>query len=628
MRSDIKKSSGWLERVEVTGSLAHHLQTSVAAYRAGRLNEARKALDESRNERSRLMRMRSISAEGMPESAEEITAMRKVGKSVKEITAADEALAELINTVLEEKQESELDLEETNQRIVDRAIPSSWDMTGDLVIVVGKKGTALREVMANRGYKRLILLREEQQGEGESSPAAGLSIDESRKELETYREHPPHQLRMVRAGATAYDTDELARKYQAWLAQVAASSRTQESFGQFWSTNSIHNIPNLLSGESIKSLEKRFKGMPAVVVAPGPSLSKNIDVLVENRERFVVFAVSHVLKTLLARGITPDFVVNIDPQPIITNFFTGIDTQHIPGMLFAVSCEPKLWELPGNKYYLTTNSKHEAWLGDFVEPPVEVPTGGTVSHAAVLSASFMGCTPILLMGHDLAFTGGLTYDKQTKADETPVSIEDNNDYIYVEGQDGEQVLTSFQFNEYREWFERFVETVDIDLINCTEGGAKIKGLKHAKLVDELPATPISTSHRDIPSPSSKALLSCLKKINQRIRKLEELERVTKRCLRISKQMLEDPLAAASLNSAETDLKQKAKGVVEISVFLAKRLQIVKKHGEDLRELNQAVQFSIDLYTDLATACETMRTAYNTAAEKVRANLQALEKVNS
>ena len=100
MRSDIKKSSGWLERVEVMTALTEQLEACVAAFKAGELDTARSALDSARNERARLGRMRNLSAEGMPETTEEIAAMRQVGKMAKSIGSADEYLKQFIHCLL------------------------------------------------------------------------------------------------------------------------------------------------------------------------------------------------------------------------------------------------------------------------------------------------------------------------------------------------------------------------------------------------------------------------------------------------------------------------------------------------------------------------------------------------
>lgn len=620
MRSEIKKSSGWLERVEVMTSLSDHLEACVAAFRAGDLDAARTALDAGRHERARLMRMRSLSAEGIPETADEISAMRQVGKLAKAIGGADEFLGQVILEHTDHANADELSAAEETHRLIDRALPNSWDLDRDLVVLVGRKALAFYEVLTARGYRRVLVLQESgpQAVDGESeAPGVSLSLDEARTKLEDFKEHPPFQLRLITAGQSVHDSQEVARKIQVWLASLNAGRQTQINFGQSWAMNCIANIPQLLQSTSLQTLQGRFQNLPCVVVAPGPSLSKNIELLVAHRERFVVFAVSHALRSLTQRGITPDFVINVDPQPIVHSFFEGIDTSEIPALIFTVSSTPKLWDVPAKrKVAFTTNSHAENWLEEFGIQSIEVPTGGTVSHAAILCADYLGCSPILLIGQDLAMTGGLEYEQALG--ETKIN-EKAKDLIKVEGVNEDVVLTSFQFNQYREWLEELVrQRNDLKIINCTEGGAKIKGMMHSTFSAQIPNTVLSKIEWEEANPvSSEQLLNALKRINARQRSIEEIKRVAKRCLRLCDKMKTDSSAGQSLNAAEEELKRKTREVTEISVYLAKRLKIVEQHSSDLRNMEQALQFSTDLYADLVSACESFENEYKVCANKTR-----------
>ena len=65
-----------------------------------------------------------------------------------------------------------------------------------------------------------------------------------------------------------------------------------------------------------------LKNRPLLVIASGPSLSKNIQWLKNNYNRFVIIAVSSSLGYLYKNDITPDIVVSIDPQEHVKKFFT------------------------------------------------------------------------------------------------------------------------------------------------------------------------------------------------------------------------------------------------------------------------------------------------------------------
>jgi hypothetical protein len=333
-----------------------------------------------------------------------------------------------------------------------------------------------------------------------------------------------------------------------------------------------------------------------------------------------VFAVSHALRSLTNRGITPDFVVNVDPQPIVNDFFDGIDTSTIPALLFTVSSDPQLWKLPAkNKICFTTNMHAESWIKEFGVEPLEVPTGGTVSHAAIMCADYMGFAPILLMGQDLAMTDGQTYEDSLKAGK----LTSTKDLIEVDGTNGGKVLTNFQFNQYREWLENLVsKRTELRIMNCTEGGAEIKGMQHSLLSEQVPSTPLENliMEEEIRS-GDEHLILLLKKINARSRALEDIKRVARRCIRLCEKMKTDSGAANGLNKAEDELKRKTKNIVEVSVYLAKRIKIVGQYTGDLRNMEQAIQFSSALYSDLVKACENFETAYKSCASSARAQME-------
>jgi len=56
-----------------------------------------------------------------------------------------------------------------------------------------------------------------------------------------------------------------------------------------------------------------FSNKPVILVAAGPSLSKNLDWLEKNKDRFIIVALTASLKTLEKRNIKPDIITHLDP---------------------------------------------------------------------------------------------------------------------------------------------------------------------------------------------------------------------------------------------------------------------------------------------------------------------------
>jgi hypothetical protein len=78
--------------------------------------------------------------------------------------------------------------------------------------------------------------------------------------------------------------------------------------------NMCMNLGHYALGEGVNELRGAARGAPAVVVAAGPSLERNIAALAAPgvRDRCVIIATQTTLKPLLARGIKPHFVTALD----------------------------------------------------------------------------------------------------------------------------------------------------------------------------------------------------------------------------------------------------------------------------------------------------------------------------
>jgi hypothetical protein len=102
--------------------------------------------------------------------------------------------------------------------------------------------------------------------------------------------------------------------------------------------NCIQNLGRYATVPGIGDLAGRCAGCAAVVVSAGPSLRRNIDLLSEPgiRDRVVIIAVQTTLKTLLAKGIKPHFVVALDYHEISRRFYEGLTAADVEGITLVV----------------------------------------------------------------------------------------------------------------------------------------------------------------------------------------------------------------------------------------------------------------------------------------------------
>lgn len=177
--------------------------------------------------------------------------------------------------------------------------------------------------------------------------------------------------------------------------------------------NILMNLSHYATGGGIAPLAGVAAGRAAIVVSAGPSLRRNLDQLADPRvrERVVVIAVQTVLKTMLARGIRPDFVTALDYHEVSRRFYEGLTESDCRGVTLVV--EPKanpaiLDAFPG-RILCAEDELAEAVLGDLRRAHGPITPGATVAHLAYHLARHMGCDPVILIGQDLGFTDGQYY---------------------------------------------------------------------------------------------------------------------------------------------------------------------------------------------------------------------------
>lgn len=298
-------------------------------------------------------------------------------------------------------------------------------------------------------------------------------------------------------------TDELNKIVPALNSNYATLFKNS----RFWVFSGLYKLKGEKKDTALVALEGKFKNKTALIVSAGPSLDKNIEIIKQNRDKFILFCVNVAYKRLISEGIVPDFTVHLD----ITEVQTIKNYDHSKTNIIAhSSAYAKIFEeLGANKFftYYCKNDLLSRWLSEFCWFSIEnYVTKGSVAHLAMSAAYNMGCSPIILTGQDLAFTDGKFYssgsfwgdlcniDDQGKAFESG-AINDKSKvknkleqfektrFIRVLGQNNEPVLTSIDYAGFISHFEDFSNKhgSEISLINCSTGGANLEGFENKNL---------------------------------------------------------------------------------------------------------------------------------------------------
>jgi hypothetical protein len=178
--------------------------------------------------------------------------------------------------------------------------------------------------------------------------------------------------------------------------------------------NLTQNLGAYVRSPGVADLAGVCAGRAAVVVAAGPSLERNVDLLARPgvRERVVIVAAQTVLKTLLARGIRPHFVTALDFSELSRRFYEGLSARDVEGVTLVLDAKvnPAVVDAYPGAVRVMGDRHLDALLGpELGRDRGVLRAGATVAHLSYYLARHLGCDPVALIGQDLGFTDGQYY---------------------------------------------------------------------------------------------------------------------------------------------------------------------------------------------------------------------------
>ena len=157
-------------------------------------------------------------------------------------------------------------------------------------------------------------------------------------------------------------------------------------------------------------------GSVAIVLAGGPSLAEHMDWILNHRDQLFIIAVSRLCAKLMELDLKPDLVVSIDPERNMYDVSKmGVLWKDVP-LVNGYHLTPELLQQWQGPHYFIGERLPWDQFSDNSCATIRT-TGPTVSHTAVIVASTLGFSTILMAGADLCFSalGG------THVDGTPES---------------------------------------------------------------------------------------------------------------------------------------------------------------------------------------------------------------
>ncbi|PIE67488.1 MAG: hypothetical protein CSA23_03415 [Deltaproteobacteria bacterium] len=267
------------------------------------------------------------------------------------------------------------------------------------------------------------------------------------------------------------------------IREAKGTWHTVKTFGKRMFTNNIENLPSLFAGTPMRQLKGKFKGLPAICVAAGPSLDDALDHLKKIGDRALIIACDSAINSLYQARVKPHIVVTIDHQKInIHKLKPYMDFLRDSALIFGLEANPdnvRLF-LGKRRIGVTAFSKLMSfWLDPQLALDGLFPDMTSVSHMALFSALAMAADPIVLVGMDLAFSQGKSHSSRSPFFQSL----DSRALISVSGNKGGSLHSVQHFVNDRLLIENIAEKQVHRLINTCIDGAYIEGTQIKSLTE-------------------------------------------------------------------------------------------------------------------------------------------------
>ena len=496
--------------IEATVALATCYKNALAAGVAGDHETTRYWVDASRTVKSFFKRYQEQgSKENLILSLEKSGGKKILAESLKVLKQAEPFIAVWASKFRQLEVRDFSEFQDYHWDIfLDEVVPLTWDWDSDLFIIQHSE-TKIVETLIQRGQKRILIIEpnktkskklSKQIGKlkGTESVAVISCKEEIKRHVSVWIDKPPHVSRVISSTVmpdedAMVDIKEIQDIAREGMINAITFDITIKSHDQVWVENGLGNFENLVEHSHVACLKNKFCNSSVIIVSPGPSLEKNVELLKEVKGKAIIVAVSHSLEFLKAKNIVPDVVIHVDPNVNIDKYFEGIPFEEIELLILSATTDPSLFNLPTkNKAWLYANAYFDNWLMELLDIEDYTLWGSCVSVAALKLCYTWGCRNIVLIGQDLSFKPGEYYAGSSYAPKEILESFDEasrEEHFKLPGYYGGEVVTK---NDYRLYHSQFVdlakdlqETSSVQLFNCTEGGANIEGFQNRSLKDFL-----------------------------------------------------------------------------------------------------------------------------------------------
>lgn len=249
---------------------------------------------------------------------------------------------------------------------------------------------------------------------------------------------------------------------------------TRRTKNILWLQHLADNFKHILKLPDATSLAGSLAGVPALVVGAGPSLDQSLETIAANRDKLLIIAAASALAPLRSVGVYPEVAVALEARDE-SRQFAGAD-QQATVLAAASASNPRhftAWRGMRAVYHL------QPWMAELAGTGLVLPSGGHAGSAAFSLAIVWGCDPVVLVGQDLAYTGGRFHAGGRPGGENY----DRPDTVDIPAIGGGVVPSSEEWISYIGWYQEAAgylkrKGMGKRVVNATAAGAFIPGFAH------------------------------------------------------------------------------------------------------------------------------------------------------
>jgi hypothetical protein len=213
----------------------------------------------------------------------------------------------------------------------------------------------------------------------------------------------------------------IKKSIESLINKKAGNEATKKAFGLRYAKNILRNAPLASRLRPVRELFSTFAGHPVMIIASGPSLDSAWQAVESRADRAFIIAVDSAMPALHSRGIVPDFVLVVDPQPYVHEHLQGLDPGNTLAIL-SISASPLAFawarscgRADNSRVFVSLNSHPLAQIMEAMKCDAgSIDSGtGNVAGDALRLALDMGFDEIMLAGFDFSFSRYVIYARGT-----------------------------------------------------------------------------------------------------------------------------------------------------------------------------------------------------------------------